>query len=184
MRDFERDDLIKTASGDANALLRVQRRKELLKLNAQKRKEALQSATPRWADQTAIVAIYAEARRLSIATGAKYEVDHIIPLQGKNVCGLHVSWNLRVTTKTDNARKHATFGDKDVVSFLAKRGFKVISGVNLLKRAIRLGRHTTVLHVRLEKQTVLSIAYVQGEFVIKSASEETVRPSVLIAAYT
>ncbi|MFJ3007100.1 HNH endonuclease signature motif containing protein [Pseudomonas fluorescens] len=182
MRDFEMDDLLKAASGDADALLRVERRKEVLTWNAQKRKEALQSATPLWADQEAIAAFYAEARRLSATTGVKYEVDHIIPLQVKNVCGLHVSWNLRVITKTANARKHATFGDKDVVGFLAKRGFKIIYGVNLLKRAIRFGRHTTVLYVSPEEQTVLSIAYVQGEFVIKSAPEETSRPSVLIAA--
>jgi hypothetical protein len=141
MRNFEWEDLLKAASGDADTLLQVQRRKEILKWNAQKRKEALQAATPLWADREAIAALYAEARRLSAATGVKYEVDHIIPLQGKNVCGLHVSWNLRVITKTANARKHAAFGDKDVAGFLAKRGFKIIYGVNLLKRAIRWQAH-------------------------------------------
>lgn len=37
--------------------------------------------------------------------GIPFEVDHIIPLNGKNVCGFHMVENLHVITKTDNRTK-------------------------------------------------------------------------------
>lgn len=56
-------------------------------------------ATPAWADLAAINTIYQEAARLGL------EVDHIVPLQGRTVCGLHVSHNLQLLTKSENSRK-------------------------------------------------------------------------------
>ena len=56
-------------------------------------------------DRHKVVAKYAEARMLTKATGVKHEVDHIVPLSGPDVCGLHVSWNLRVITQQENQEK-------------------------------------------------------------------------------
>ena len=63
-------------------------------------------AMPKWADEIAINEIYLRAEILTKETGVKHHVDHIIPLQGKSVCGLHVPSNLQIITATENLQKH------------------------------------------------------------------------------
>jgi len=73
-----------------------------------KRHAAKLKRTPPWLTQEhhdQITSIYAERVRLTQETGVVHHVDHILPLQGKNVCGLHVPWNLRVIPAEDNLRK-------------------------------------------------------------------------------
>jgi hypothetical protein len=61
--------------------------------------------TPAWANKSAMAAIYAEAKRLSLETGIKYHVDHEIPLQGRLVSGLHVPENLKIIPAISNHKK-------------------------------------------------------------------------------
>jgi 5-methylcytosine-specific restriction endonuclease McrA len=68
-------------------------------------------ATPAWANLVSIRAIYREAARLTRETGVAHHVDHIVPLRGKQVCGLHVETNLRILTATENIRKGARHRD-------------------------------------------------------------------------
>lgn len=63
------------------------------------------NAMPAWADQEKIGAFYTEARRLTESTGIQHHVDHIYPLRGKFVSGLHVHFNLQVLTALENQSK-------------------------------------------------------------------------------
>lgn len=68
--------------------------------------------TPKWLAQNdfnLIAEFYTKARDLSISTGIKHHVDHIVPLQGKEVSGLHVPWNLQILTAEENIKKSNTF---------------------------------------------------------------------------
>lgn len=73
------------------------------------RRVALLSAMPKWVDRKAIRAVYSEAVKATKETGVRHDVDHIIPLRGNGVCGLHVPWNLQVLTATENKKKSTSF---------------------------------------------------------------------------
>jgi hypothetical protein len=79
-----------------------------LALCAKRRAQELQ-ALARWADMKAIEAIYARAKQMTLETGVKHDVDHVIPLQGKTVCGLHVETNLQILVAAENRSKGARF---------------------------------------------------------------------------
>lgn len=66
------------------------------------------NATPFWLtsiQKAQIQEFYDIAVAKTMQTGVAHQVDHIHPLQGKAVCGLHVPWNLQVITASENAGK-------------------------------------------------------------------------------
>ncbi len=69
-------------------------------------------ATPKWLTPEhyeSIRQFYTDSLELKELTGIEFHVDHIVPLQGALVCGLHVPWNLQVLTAHDNLSKSNTF---------------------------------------------------------------------------
>ena len=76
-------------------------------LEAKRRAVKLQ-ATPPWLtkdDFAAIQQFYTMSNQLTELNGKIYHVDHIIPLLGKTVCGLHVPWNLQILDGPENLAK-------------------------------------------------------------------------------
>jgi hypothetical protein len=89
--------------------------KELVSL----RRRRFRQATPNWLTATQRMEIrlkYRLAIELSRATGIRHAVDHIIPLQGEEVCGLHVPWNLQVIPQTENLKKSNKLVDLDTAT--------------------------------------------------------------------
>ncbi len=76
----------------------------LIRYWALKRKAHIKQATPAWANQKEIKKIYKQCSEMSLS-GQRYEVDHIVPLRGKLVCGLHVHYNLQILTEDENQSK-------------------------------------------------------------------------------
>ena len=65
-------------------------------------------ATPSWLNKEQLQQIesfYWLAQLQKELTDTAYHVDHIVPLKGKTVCGLHVPWNLQVIPALENIRK-------------------------------------------------------------------------------
>ena len=76
-------------------------------LTAKRRARKLQ-ARPQWLTPEhfeEITEFYTICKMFQIYTGLTYHVDHIVPLQGKTVCGLHVPWNLQILEASENISK-------------------------------------------------------------------------------
>lgn len=86
---------------------------------ASARRAATLMAMPSWLTEDQLKSIqekYWLAKDAYVTSGEEYHVDHIVPLQGKNVCGLHVPWNLQVIPADVNYSKNNIFKEHEWVT--------------------------------------------------------------------
>jgi hypothetical protein len=79
-----------------------------VKASTKHRRDKHKQATPKWLSleqKAEIRKIYIDAMTVSKVTKVPYVVDHIIPLRGQDVCGLHVPWNLQIMSREENLKK-------------------------------------------------------------------------------
>lgn len=84
------------------------RNKEKYFVSKAKRRASLLSATPNWysdLDSFILSEMYDLCKRREKSLGIPFEVDHVVPLQGENVCGLHWHKNWQLLPKTLNRSK-------------------------------------------------------------------------------
>lgn len=75
--------------------------------NTAKRRSLKAQRTPKWCDENKVKYFYTLAQYFEFITlGIKYHVDHIIPLNGDTVCGLHVDNNLQILRADQNLTKN------------------------------------------------------------------------------
>lgn len=80
------------------------RRRNLKRFYSNNRKARVDDRVPPWF-------CYEEVRQFYIDCPEDMVVDHIAPLRGKNISGLHVLENLQYLTFEENSRKREKFGD-------------------------------------------------------------------------
>lgn len=81
--------------------------------NDARRRTLKRNACPPWADAAAVTAIYRFAAEASRMTGHPHHVEHWVPLQSAQVCGLHCETNLRIAPADLNLAKGNRFDDGD-----------------------------------------------------------------------
>ena len=103
-----KNDKVFQAKERARNRARAKRDKHKWRAMVAKRRAAKIRATPTWLTKelnNQMELIYKEAFERSDLENVKYHVDHIVPLQGGNVCGLHVPWNLQLLKADENWSK-------------------------------------------------------------------------------
>ena len=79
---------------------------------AAKRRATKLQRTPKWVKSNFlndIKLMYKRAQLIKNFTGELWHVDHIVPLQGELVSGLHVPWNLQLLPAKENLSKANKF---------------------------------------------------------------------------
>ena len=86
--------------------------RHLINASTSSRRKRVKFCTPKWVDKAHKKRIrlkYLMCAEITLVTGVQHHVDHIAPIRGKNVCGLHVFENLQILPASENLSKSGKF---------------------------------------------------------------------------
>lgn len=90
----------------------------LMAANTAKRRAYRRDRSGKWGDEDEIKRVYKRCAELrTLHPELDYQVDHIVPLKGIDVSGLHVWWNLSITPGKLNRQKANKFTEQDEKEF-------------------------------------------------------------------
>lgn len=95
---------------------------------ARQRESDIKMATPPWVSYKDLQPAYTERDILTKLTGVRHAVDHILPVNNKDICGLNVLWNLRPIPSRENSSKHNKFNSEQ-----AEKMYDHLIGVSFKK---------------------------------------------------
>lgn len=79
--------------------------KDKVNLSTSMRRRRVRENKPSWANDFFLEEAYLLAKLRTDVTGIAWHVDHIQPLRGKDVCGLHAETNIQVIPASLNYKK-------------------------------------------------------------------------------
>jgi len=89
---------------------------EVRAAHSAKRRAYHKNATPAWLtneQKQDMTCMYALAKKFEKLCNVEYHVDHIVPLAGKDICGLHVPWNLQILEASLNFSKGNSYNGQE-----------------------------------------------------------------------
>jgi hypothetical protein len=91
---------------------------EVRAAHSAKRRAYRKNATPVWLTEEQkqnMACMYALAKKFERLCNVEYHVDHIVPLAGKGICGLHVPWNLQILEAKLNFSKGNSYNGQEFI---------------------------------------------------------------------
>lgn len=144
---------IKSDKRKATARANRMKNKAIRAASEAKRRAAKVNCTPKWLTKEHLD----QMKAFYVNCPPGWSVDHIVPLQGENVCGLHVPWNLQyLPVKLNSAKRNKLLKHNPIISVKLVREVDVsgVSGTGVVAHGAVMPSGKVVLEWNSEMPSV------------------------------